>query len=111
MNELERLQEWLLDENREPAKTKFTAGELRNVAQEFEVLELKNTQLNAIVQEVNSIIDDEKKQSMAKFFKEADEIFESKKERFQNMYDAFLDGWFCGLSKFMKRIEGAFLKK
>jgi hypothetical protein len=31
-----RLMEWLIDENREPAKTKFTAGALRNLAREIE---------------------------------------------------------------------------
>lgn len=34
--ELLKLYEWLIDENREPAQTKFTAGMLRNVAREFE---------------------------------------------------------------------------
>ena len=33
---LERLYEWLIDGNREPAKTKFTSGMLRNVANEIE---------------------------------------------------------------------------
>tara|TARA_R110000772_G_scaffold161091_1_gene272258 strand:+ start:354 stop:485 length:132 start_codon:yes stop_codon:yes gene_type:complete len=36
MTDLERLYEWLLTENREPARTKFTAGLLRNVAKEIE---------------------------------------------------------------------------
>lgn len=34
--QLERLYDWLMDENREPAQTKFTAGTLRNVAKEIE---------------------------------------------------------------------------
>lgn len=36
MTDLQRLYEWLMTENREPAQTKFTAGELRNVAKEIE---------------------------------------------------------------------------
>lgn len=36
MTDLERLYEWLLTDNREPARTKFTAGLLRNVAKEIE---------------------------------------------------------------------------
>ena len=36
--ELQRLYDWLLDENREPANTKFTAGKTRNVAREIEFL-------------------------------------------------------------------------
>ena len=36
--ELQRLYDWLLDENREPANTKFTAGKTRNVAREIELL-------------------------------------------------------------------------
>ena len=40
--ELQRLFDWLQDENREPAQTKFTAGMARNVAREFEYL-LKNS--------------------------------------------------------------------
>ena len=35
-HELKRLYDWLMDENREPAQTFFTAGELRNVAKEIE---------------------------------------------------------------------------
>jgi len=31
-----RLHDWLIEENREPAQTKFTAGLLRNVAKEIE---------------------------------------------------------------------------
>jgi hypothetical protein len=31
-----RLYDWLMDENREPAQTKFSAGTLRNVAKEIE---------------------------------------------------------------------------
>lgn len=34
--QLQRLYDWLMNENREPAKTKFTAGTLRNVANEIE---------------------------------------------------------------------------
>lgn len=34
--QLDRLYEWLMDENREPAQTKFTAGALRDVAKEIE---------------------------------------------------------------------------
>ena len=34
--ELQRLYDWLMDEDREPAKTRFTAGLLRNVASEIE---------------------------------------------------------------------------
>lgn len=34
--ELQRLYEWLMDENRKKAQTFFTAGELRNVAKEIE---------------------------------------------------------------------------
>ena len=33
---VKRLYEWLMDENRQPAQTKFTAGELRKVAKEIE---------------------------------------------------------------------------
>ena len=33
---LQRLYDWLMDDNREPAKTKFTSGMLRNVANEIE---------------------------------------------------------------------------
>lgn len=36
VDELMTLYEWLLDDNREPAQTKFTAGMLRNIAKEFE---------------------------------------------------------------------------
>ncbi len=36
--ELQRLYDWLLDENREPVNTKFTAGKTRNVAREIEFL-------------------------------------------------------------------------
>ena len=32
----ERLFDWLMDENREKAVTKFTSGELRNLAREIE---------------------------------------------------------------------------
>lgn len=39
--ELQRLFDWLQDNKREPAQTKFTAGMTRNVAREFEFL-LKN---------------------------------------------------------------------
>ncbi|MDX1471881.1 MAG: hypothetical protein R3213_10320 [Flavobacteriaceae bacterium] len=39
--DLKRLYDWLMDENREPANTKFTAGMLRNVAREIEY-RLKN---------------------------------------------------------------------
>ena len=35
-DDLKRLYEWLMSENREPAQTKFTQGELRNVAKEIE---------------------------------------------------------------------------
>ena len=31
-----RLFEWLIDENREPAQTKFSAGNIRNLAKEIE---------------------------------------------------------------------------
>lgn len=34
--QLQRLYEWLINDNREPAQTKFTAGWLRNVAKEIE---------------------------------------------------------------------------
>jgi hypothetical protein len=34
--ELQRLYEWVMDENRKPAQTFFTAGWLRNVAKEIE---------------------------------------------------------------------------
>jgi len=40
--ELQRLFDWLQDNKREPAQTKFTAGMTRNVAREFEYL-LKNS--------------------------------------------------------------------
>ena len=33
---LSLLYEWIMDENREPANTKFTAGTMRNIAKEFE---------------------------------------------------------------------------
>ena len=36
--ELQRLYDWLLEENREPAKTKFTSGKTRDVAREIEFL-------------------------------------------------------------------------
>ena len=36
MTDLQRLYEWLITENREPSQTKFTDGELRNVAKEIE---------------------------------------------------------------------------
>jgi len=36
MTDLERLYEWLQEENRKKAQTKFTAGLLRNVAKEIE---------------------------------------------------------------------------
>jgi len=36
MTDLERLYEWLITDNREPARTKFTSGLLRNVAKEIE---------------------------------------------------------------------------
>ena len=36
--ELQRLYYWLIDEKREPAKTKFTSGTLRNVAREIEYM-------------------------------------------------------------------------
>jgi hypothetical protein len=35
-NELKRIYDWLMDENREPAQTKFTAGWSRNLAKEIE---------------------------------------------------------------------------
>lgn len=98
MTEIQRLHDWIYSENREPAQTKFTAGELRNVAQKFEMME-------KVVNDARAILEDEKKQSMAKFFKEADHIFESKKERFEGLHDAFYDGWFCGLSKLINRFE------
>ena len=34
--DLQRLYDWLMDDSREPAQTKFTSGHLRNVAREFE---------------------------------------------------------------------------
>jgi len=34
--EIKRVYDWLMDENREPAQTKFTAGETRNLAREIE---------------------------------------------------------------------------
>jgi hypothetical protein len=34
--EVKRVYDWLMDENREPAQTKFTAGETRNLAKEIE---------------------------------------------------------------------------
>ena len=40
---LRRLYDWLTSENREPSKTKFTAGMLRNVANEIE-FQLKQEQ-------------------------------------------------------------------
>ena len=33
---IKRLYDWLMDENREPAQTFFSAGSLRNVAKEIE---------------------------------------------------------------------------
>jgi hypothetical protein len=36
ISDSERLYEWIMDENREPAKTKFTAGKLRDIAREIE---------------------------------------------------------------------------
>lgn len=46
-SELQRLYDWLREENREPANTKFTSGMLRNVAREFEyLLSRKNTSLD-----------------------------------------------------------------
>ena len=36
--ELKRLFDWLQNDNREPAQTKFTSGMTRNVAKEFEQL-------------------------------------------------------------------------
>ena len=35
-NDLKHLYEWLMNESREPAQTKFTSGMLRNVAKEIE---------------------------------------------------------------------------
>lgn len=35
-SELQRLWDWIKDENRKPAQTHFTAGTLRNIAKEFE---------------------------------------------------------------------------
>lgn len=35
-SDLQRLYDWLIDDNREPARTKFTSGLLRNVASEIE---------------------------------------------------------------------------
>lgn len=35
-NDLKHLYKWLMDDNREPAQTKFTSGMLRNVAKEIE---------------------------------------------------------------------------
>lgn len=34
--QLQRLYDWIMDENREPAQTAFTAGTLRNCAKEIE---------------------------------------------------------------------------
>ena len=34
--ELDKLYEWLMSEEREPARTHFTAGKVRNIAKEFE---------------------------------------------------------------------------
>ena len=34
--QLKRVCDWLIDENREPAQTKFTAGWQRNLAKEIE---------------------------------------------------------------------------
>lgn len=41
-----RLYDWLMDENREPARTKFSAGSLRNIAKEIEY-KLKEAQDNS----------------------------------------------------------------
>lgn len=34
--QINRVYDWLMDENREPAQTKFTAGPVRNLAKEIE---------------------------------------------------------------------------
>ena len=41
-SDLTRLYEWLMNEDREPANTFFTSGELRNVAKEIEFREQVN---------------------------------------------------------------------
>ena len=38
---MKKLYDWIMSENREPAQTAFTAGNMRNIAREFEFLELK----------------------------------------------------------------------
>lgn len=35
-NDLDKLYEWIMDENRKPAQTYFTSGTARNIAKEIE---------------------------------------------------------------------------
>lgn len=53
--QLQRLYDWIMDENREPAKTKFTAGTLRNVANEIE-FRLKQTKVSISDEEIEEEI-------------------------------------------------------
>ena len=53
LTEMERLYEWLMTGNREPAQTKFTAGTLRNVAKE---IEFRTSKRVFVIQESEFII-------------------------------------------------------
>ncbi len=86
--ELKRLYDWLMDENREPAQTFFTAGELRNVAKE---MEFKLHKAEQEVKEFIQILREEFLVNTQNYPKEYHSLFNEKLNRSEELFKLYKD--------------------